>query len=135
MKVSTKKALMNLLIASSLLFLIGGNALAAPGDIPDIGDISGPSNTDDVTSGLGIFSGVGKFLMDYAIHIAVFFMVLATVCLSARGSWARSNQKSDDASDARTNTKGLILDGLMTMAALMFVFFIMAPFIKSFVPT
>lgn len=126
------KTLFLLVIA---LMVFPGFASAAPGDIPEIGDISGPSTTDDVTSGLGIFSGVGKFLMDYAIHITVFMMVLATVCLSARGSWARSNQKSEDASDARTNTKGLIIDGLATMAALMFVFFIMAPFIKSFVPT
>ena len=46
------KLILNGLIASSLLFLMGGNALAAPGDIPEIGNINGLSTTADETEGL-----------------------------------------------------------------------------------
>ena len=117
-----------------LTFLPGIVAAAEPGEIPGIGNITGPSTTQDVTEGLGIFAQIGKFLMNYGVHIAVFMVVLAIVVLSARGSWARSNQKSEEASACRSNTKGLIEDGIITMAALMFVFFILAPFVKSFIP-
>lgn len=134
MKFNTKKALMNVLIASSLLFLMGGNALAAPGDIPEIGNITGPSTTADVTGNLGVFSAMGAFILEYAVHIAIFIMVLATVFLSMRGSWARSNNKVDEAVDVQKNQKGLIIDGVLTMAALLFIFYILAPFVKSFIP-
>jgi hypothetical protein len=132
MKIAAK-ILLVLLMAS--IILPGFASAAEPGAIPEIGNITGPSTTTDVTGGLGIFSKLGQFLMDYSIHIAVFVMVLAIVILSARGSWARSNQRSEEASESRSNTKGLIIDGVMTMAALMFVFFILAPFVKSFIPT
>lgn len=123
------------LAAGSLPILVRNVLAAEPGKIPEIGNITGPSTTSDVTGGLGVFSELGQFLMDYSIHITVFVMVLAIVVLSARGSWARSNQKSEEASSSRSNTKGLIEDGIYTMAALMFVFFILAPFVKSFIPT
>lgn len=111
-----------------------GMASAAPGDIPEIGNSTGPSTTEDVTGGLGIFSAMGKFVLEYAVHIAIFIMVLAAVILSWRGSWARSNNKVEEAKEVQVNTKGLILDGVYLMAALLFVFYILAPFVKSFIP-
>lgn len=126
------KYLLMLFIASIIL---PGLSIAAPGDIPEIGNITGPSNTQDVTEGLGIFSQLGGFIMTYAIHITIFIILLATVCLSARGSWARGNKKSEEASECRSNTKGLIEDGIYTLAALMFIFFILAPIVKSFIPS
>ena len=140
MKIVTK-ALLMLIIAS--IFLPGFAAAAAnisltdnkpaPGAIPEIGSISAPANTTDVTAGLGIFSKIGQFFMDYTIHIAVFVSVLAIVVLSTRGSWARSNQKSEEAAESRRNMKELIQDTLWTIVALMVVFYIFAPFIKSFI--
>lgn len=134
MKLNTRKLILNFLIASCLLFSLAGNALAAPGDIPEIGNITGPSTSEDVTGSLGIFSEMGKFILEYAVHIAIFIMVLATVFLSMRGSWARSNNKVDEAVDVQKNQKGLIIDGILTMAGLLFIFYILAPFVKSFIP-
>jgi hypothetical protein len=131
----TKKIIINLLIASCLLFLMAGNVSAAPGEIPVIGDVSAPSNTGDVTEGLGIFSAVGKFMMDYAIQICIFFSVMVIIILNARGSWARSNQRSEEAAESRRNIKESIQDNGWTIVALMVVFFIFIPIVKSFVPT
>lgn len=114
---------------------LSGFASAAPGDIPEIGNITGPSTTADVTKDLGIFAAMGKFIMEYAVHIAVFIMTLATVSLSMRGSWARSNNKVDEAVDVQKNQKGLIVDGILTMAGLLFIFYILAPFVRSFIPS
>lgn len=105
------------------------------GAIPELGDISTPSTTEDITEGLGIFSDMGKFILEYVVHIAIFIMVLAVVILSLRGSWARSNNKVDDAVDTQKNQKGLIIDGILAMGALLFIFYILAPFIKSFIPS
>lgn len=111
------------------------NTAAEPGQIPEIGNISTPSTTEDITGGLGIFKDMGKFILEYAVHIAIFVMVLAVVILSLRGSWARSNNKVDDAVDTQKNQKGLIIDGILAMGALLFIFYILAPFVKSFIPS
>jgi len=111
------------------------NETTETGKIPEIGDISTPSTTEDITSGLGIFKDMGKFILEYAVHIAIFVMVLAVVILSLRGSWARSNNKVDDAVDTQKNQKGLIIDGILAMGALLFIFYILAPFVKSFIPS
>lgn len=134
MKYNTRKLILNFLIASCLLFSMAGNALAQENPIPEVGNITGPSTTEDITGGLGFLSALGKFILEYAVHIAVFIMVLATVLLSMRGSWARSNNKVDEAKDVQVNTKGLIMDGILTMAALLFIFYVLAPFVKSFIP-
>jgi hypothetical protein len=60
-----KKVIMCLLIG--LTFLPG--LVAAAGEIPKIGDISGPSTTNDITGNLGIFADMGKFILEYAVHI------------------------------------------------------------------
>ena len=129
MKLVTKFLLM-LFIASIVL---PGFAAASTGAIPEIGSISAPANTTDVSEGLGIFSSIGKFAMDYAIHITVFCAVMVIVVLNARGSWARSNQRSEEASESRRNVKESIQDNMWTIIALMVVFYIFSPFIKSFV--
>lgn len=105
------------------------------GQIPEIGNINTPSSTEDITDGLGIFADMGKFILEYAVHIAIFIMVLAVVILSLRGSWARSNNKVDDAVDTQKNQRGLIIDGILAMGALLFIFYILAPFVKSFIPS
>lgn len=133
MKFNRRKLALNFLIASCLIFSMAGNALAADEDIPTIGNISGSTTTEDVTENLGIFAEMGEFILEYAVHIAIFVMVLAVVLLSVRGSWARSNNKVDDATDVQKNQKGLIVDGILTMAALLFIFYILAPFVKSFI--
>ena len=97
------------LLLFSIVFV--NTALAVsdePGQIPQVGNITAPSTTSDLTSNLGIFADMGKFILEYAVQIAVFIMVLAVVALSLRGSWARSNNKVDDAVEAHKNTKGLI---------------------------
>ena len=119
-----------LFIASIVL---PGFAAASTGAIPEIGSISAPANTTDVSEGLGIFSSIGKFAMDYAIHITVFSAVIVIVVLNARGSWARSNQRAEEASESRRNVKESIMDNIWTIIALMVVFYIFSPFIKSFI--
>lgn len=128
MKIAVKFLLM-LLIASIVL----PGLAAATNEIPELGGISAPANTTDVSEGLGIFSSIGKFAMVYAIHLSVFFAVMVIVVLNARGSWARSNQRSEDAAESRRNIKESIMDNLWTIIALMVVFYIFSPFIKSFI--
>ena len=134
MKIAAKFLLM-LFIASIVLpgFAAATNEIPATSGIPEVGSISAPANTTDVTEGLGIFSSIGKFAMDYAIHFTVFFAVMVIVVLNARGSWARSNQRSDEAAESRRNVKEAIMDNVWTIIALMVVFYIFSPFIKSFV--
>lgn len=134
MKIAAKFLLM-LFIASIVLpgFAAATNEIPATSGIPEVGSISAPANTTDVTEGLGIFSSIGKFAMDYAIHFTVFFAVMVIVVLNARGSWARSNQRSDEAAESRRNVKESIMDNLWTIIALMVVFYIFSPFIKSFI--
>ena len=123
------KFLLMLFIASIVL----PGLAAATNEIPELGGISAPANTTDVSEGLGIFAPIGKFAMDYAIHITVFFAVMVIVVLNARGSWARSNQRSEEAAESRRNVKESIMDNLWTIIALMVVFYIFSPFIKSFI--
>ena len=134
MKIAAKFLLM-LFIASIVLpgFAAATNEIPATSEIPEVGSISAPANTTDVTEGLGIFSSIGKFAMDYAIHFTVFFAVMVIVVLNARGSWARSNQRSDEAAESRRNVKESIMDNVWTIIALMVVFYIFSPFIKSFI--
>lgn len=128
-----KKIIACLLIA--LTFLPGlVSAFEGNTSMPEVGKISGPSTTQDITKDMGIFADMGKFILEYAVHIAIFIMVLAVVILSVRGAWARSNNKVDAAVDTQTNQRGLIIDGIYAMAALLFIFYIMAPFVKSFIP-
>ena len=131
-----KKTILIFLIASSMLFLLAGNVSAAEqGVMPELDNITAPANTTDITSGLGLFSGIGQFLMNYAIQICIFFSVMVIVILNARGSWARSNQRSEEAAESRRNIKESIQDNGWTIVALMVVFFIFIPIVKSFVPT
>lgn len=134
MKIAAKFLLM-LFIASIVLpgFAAATNEIPATSGIPEVGSISAPANTTDVTEGLGIFSSIGKFAIDYAIHFTVFFAVMVIVVLNARGSWARSNQRSDEAAESRRNVKESIMDNIWTIIALMVVFYIFSPFIKSFI--
>jgi hypothetical protein len=134
MKIAAKFLLM-LFIASIVLpgFAAATNEIPATSEIPEVGSISAPANTTDVSEGLGIFSSIGKFAMDYAIHLSVFFAVMVIVVLNARGSWARSNQRSDEAAETRRNVKESIMDNVWTIIALMVVFYIFSPFIKSFI--
>jgi heme/copper-type cytochrome/quinol oxidase subunit 2 len=129
----TKKIIIRLLIASCLLFLMAGNVSAAPGDLPELGPMSAPANTTDVTSGLGIFSTIGKYILEYALQICIFMAVVVIVILNARGSLARSNQRSEEAAEIRRNVKESIQDNGWTIIALMVVFFIFIPIVKSFV--
>ena len=134
MKIAAKFLLM-LFIASIVLpgFAAATNEIPATSGIPEVGSISAPANTTDVTEGLGIFSSIGKFAIDYAIHFTVFFAVMVIIVLNARGSWARSNQRSEEAAESRRNVKEAIMDNIWTIVALMGVFYIFSPFIKSFI--
>jgi len=106
-----------------------GNA----GKIPEIGNLSTPSTAEDITGDLGILSGLGDFIIKYAVQITIFVMVLAAVILNLRGSWARGNNNLDDAVTAQKNQKGLLEDGIYVMAVLLFIFCVFAPFVKSFI--
>lgn len=109
-----------------LALLFAGPVMAA--------DALQPANTNDVVNNLGMFSDIGKFLLEYSIHIAVFIMVACAVWLSIRGSWARGNQKVDEAVHIRDNVKGLVIDGVFIMVALIILFNVVIPYIKGFVP-
>ena len=122
-----------LLIASIFLIGFASAAEGDPGTIPQIGNISSPATNTDITSDLGVFAALANFILDYAIQIAIFIMVIAAVVLHARGSWSRSRNKTEEASKVQTNQQGLLVDGFYLMAVLLFIYLVLAPFVRSFV--
>jgi hypothetical protein len=126
MKHNTKIVLMS---AAGVL-LSAGNALAA-GDLTT-GNLTA-ADTGDIVNNLGLFSGLGKFILEYAIHICVFFMVICTVVIYGKGLYARSNKKVTEAIDERENLKGLLIDSVIVMLVLIVLFNVVVPYISSFV--
>jgi len=126
MKHNTKIVLMS---AAGVL-LSAGNALAA-GDLTT-GNLTA-ADTGDIVNNLGLFSGLGKFILEYAIHICVFFMVICTVVIYGKGLYARSNKKVTEAIDERENLKGLLIDSVIVMLVLIVLFNVVVPHISSFV--
>ena len=123
MKHNTKIVLMS---AAGVL-LTTGNALAATGNLT-------ASNTGDVVNNLGLFADLGRFILEYAIHICVFFMLLCTIIISVKGSYARTNKKVTQALEERENLKGLLIDCVIVMLVLIVLFNVVVPYISSFVP-
>jgi hypothetical protein len=124
MKLNTRKTL---LIAAGIL-LLTGNALALGGS-----NISA-ANTNDIVNNLGLFSDLGKFILEYAIHIVVFCMVVCTVVIYGKGLYARSNKKVTEALEERENLKGLLIDSVLVMLVLIVLFGVVVPYISGFVP-
>jgi hypothetical protein len=130
MKHNTKIALMS---AAGVL-LTAGNAFAAAGKpIYAAGNLTA-ANTGDVVNNLGLFADLGKFILEYAIHICVFFMLFCTIVISLKGHYARANQKPSEALEHRENLKGLVIDSVIVMLVLIVLFNVVVPYISSFVP-
>lgn len=127
MKVNTKRALLTL----SGVLLSARNALAA-GDLAT-GNLTA-ANTGDVVNNLGLFADLGRFILEYAIHICVFFMLFCTIVISLKGHYARANQKPSEALEHRENMKGLVVDSVIVMLVLIVLFNVVVPYISSFVP-
>ncbi len=123
MEINTK----SMLLSATGLMLSARNALALDGNITVV-------NTGDIVNNLGLFSGLGKFILEYAIHICVFFMVICTVVIYGKGLYARSNKKVTEAIDERENLKGLLIDSVIVMLVLIVLFNVVVPYISSFVP-
>ena len=120
---NTKIALMSV----AGIALSAGNALAAAGNLT-------AANTGDVVNNLGLFADLGRFILEYAIHICVFFMLLCTIVISLKGHYARANQKPSEALEHRENLKGLVIDSVIVMLVLIVLFNVVVPYISSFVP-
>ena len=126
MKHYTKRALLTL----SGVLLSARNALAA-GDLAT-GNLTA-ANTGDVVNNLGLFADLGKFILEYAIHICVFFMLFCTIVIALKGHYARANQKPSEALEHRENMKGLVVDSVIVMLVLIVLFNVVVPYISSFV--
>lgn len=104
MKINTKKALMNLLIASSLLILMGGNALAAIG----MNDFTGSGGTDGL--------GDAKPLMAEVVGIVIgLFLFTCVIGIFASGSTANVGNMLHNAS---VRSKGIM--GVVTVLGVVF---------------
>lgn len=128
MKVNTKRAL----LSAAGLLLSAGNALAAGSTLAE-GNITA-ANTDDIVNNLGLFSTLGQFIMEYAIHIVVFFMVICTIVIYGKGLYARTNKKVTEALEERENLKGVLIDSVIVMLVLIVLFNVVVPYITAFVP-
>ena len=128
MKLPTKRAILSV----AGILLSAGNALAA-GDLAT-GNLTA-ANTGDVVNNLGLFADLGRFILEYAIHICVFFMLLCTVIISVKGTYARTNKKVTQALEERENLKGLLIDSVIVMLVLIVLFNVVVPYISAFVPT
>ena len=125
MKSNTKR----IILSAAGILLSAGNALA----LNNTTDIK-PANTNDIVNNLGFFSGLGQFILEYAIHICVFFMVVCTIVIYGKGLYARSNKKITEALEERENMKGVIIDSVLVMLALIVLFNVVVPYISGFVP-
>jgi hypothetical protein len=123
MKQNTKIILMS---AAGVL-LSAGNALAAGSNIT-------AADTGDIVNNLGLFAGLGKFILEYAIHICIFAMVACTIVISCKGLYARTNKKVTQAIEERENLKGLLVDSVIVMLVLIVLFNVVVPYISAFVP-
>ena len=112
MKLPTKRAL----LGASGIVLSAGNALALDGNLS-------AANTGDIVNNLGLFLGLGQFILEYAIHIVVFFMVVCTVVIYGKGLYARTNKKVTQALEERENLKGLLIDSVIAMLVLIVLLF------------
>ena len=119
------------LLSVAGMALSAGNALAA-GNL-STGNLAA-ANTDDIVNNLGLFSGLGQFVLEYAIHIVVFFMVVCTVVIYGKCLYARTNKKVTEAIEERDNLKGLLIDSVIVMLVLIVLFNVVVPYISSFVP-
>jgi hypothetical protein len=119
------------LLSAAGVMLSAGNALAA-GNALD-GNLSA-ADTGDIVSNLGLFSGLGQFILEYAIHIVVFFMVVCTIVIYGKGLYARTNKKVTQALEERENLKGLLIDSVIVMLVLIVLFNVVVPYISAFVP-
>lgn len=128
MKLNTKRAL----LSAAGILLSAGNALAIDANITP-GNVT-PANTNTIVNNLGLFSSLGQFILEYGIHICVFFMVVCTIVIYGRGLYARSNKKINEALDERENLKGVIIDSVLVMLALIVLFNVVVPYISAFVP-
>jgi hypothetical protein len=127
MKRTTRKAL----LSAVGLTLSASNALAAGG--LTTGNLTA-ADTGDIVNNLGLFSGLGQFILEYAIHIVVFFMVVCTVVIYGKGLYARSNKQVTEALTERENLKGLLIDSVIVMLVLIVLFNVVVPYISAFVP-
>lgn len=132
MKLNTRAIINRVSLAVGTLPALAGNALAVDGAFN--GSLQ-PANTNDIVRNLGLFSDLGQFILEYAIHICVFAMVACTIVITVRGLWARSNKKVSEAVEERENLKGLVIDSIAVMIALIVLFSVVVPYISSFVPT
>ena len=132
MKLNTRAIINRVSLAVGTLPALASNALAVDGAFN--GSLQ-PANTNDIVRNLGLFSDLGQFILEYAIHICVFGMVACTIVISARSLWARSNKKVNEAVEERENLKGLVIDSIAVMIALIVLFSVVVPYISSFVPT
>lgn len=123
MKLNTKK----IILGAAGLLLSAGNSLA-------IGENLTTANTNDIVNNLGLFSELGKFIMEYAVHIVVFSMVACTIVIYGKGLYARSNKKVTEALEERENLKGLLIDSVLVMLVLIVLFGVVVPYISAFVP-
>jgi ABC-type multidrug transport system permease subunit len=126
-KLPTKRAI----LSAAGVLLSAGNALAA-GDL-STGNLTA-ADTGDIVNNLGLFSGLGKFVLEYAVHICVFFMVVCTIMIYGKGLYARSNKKVTEALEERENLKGLLVDSVIVMLVLIVLFNVVVPYISAFVP-
>jgi hypothetical protein len=120
-----------ILMSAAGFLLSAGNALAA-GNLT--ADNLTASNTGDIVNNLGLFAGLGQFILEYAIHIVVFFMVACTIVIYGKGLYARTNKKVTEAIEERENLKGLLIDSVIVMLVLIVLFNVVVPYISAFVP-
>lgn len=73
-------------------------------------------------------------MLDYAIHICVFFMVVCTIVIYGKGLYGRSNKKITEVIEERDNLKGVIIDSFLVMLALIVLFNVVVPYISCFMP-
>ena len=124
MKLDINKVLINGIRASSLLFLMAGNAFAAAN-----------ASSTDVVGNLGFFSDIASTIMTYSKYIAFFMAIISLLALWVSGMFAKFSQKVENAINAKEGLKKWLFEAVLVIAAFIILFAWIIPTINSYVPS
>ncbi len=121
MRFNTKRVC-NVFIAFCLLFLLGGNALAA-----------GNQSSTDFVGNLGMFSTLAGTIMTYSKYVAFFMAIISLLALWVSGMLAKVSHKVNEAINAKEGVKNWMIEAVLVIVAFIILFSWIIPTINGYV--
>jgi len=119
MKHNTK----NVLLSAVGVVLSAGNALAA-----------GNGSSTDVAGNMGMFSSLAGTILSYSKWIAIFMAIMSLFALWGTGRLADVGHKIGGALNAKEGIKNWLIESVLVIVALIFLFSFVIPTINGYIP-